>query len=230
VWLPRTYWCYQPVPDTPPVAALPAWQAGQVTFGCLNNFCKVTAPALTAWARLLQELPRARLLLYAPAGSHRQGVREVFASQGVTPERVNFVDRMPLAEYLRLYQEVDVALDPFPYGGGTTTCDALWMGVPVVSLAGPTAVSRGGLSILSNLGLADLVAHAVEQYVRKAVALASDLPRLAELRAGLRQRMQGSPLMDAHRFARDVETAYRSLWAAWVNSCTNNASYDVMRT
>ena len=156
------------------------------------------------------------LLLYAPVGRFRERVREVFAGQGVAAERVSFVGRMPLTEYLRLYQEVDVALDPFPYGGGTTTCDALWMGVPVVSLAGPTAVSRGGLSILSNVGLADLVANDAAQYVRTAVALASDLPRLAELRAGLRQRMQGSPLMDAHRFARDVEAAYRRLWAHWV--------------
>jgi predicted O-linked N-acetylglucosamine transferase (SPINDLY family) len=109
-------------------------------------------------------------------------------------------------------------LDPFPYGGGTTTCDALWMGVPVISLAGPTSVSRSGLSILSNVGLADLAASDVEQYIRRAVELAHDLPRLAELRAGLRQRMRGSPLMDAPRFARDVEAAYRRLWVAWVNA------------
>jgi predicted O-linked N-acetylglucosamine transferase (SPINDLY family) len=106
-------------------------------------------------------------------------------------------------------------LDPFPYGGGTTTCDALWMGVPVVSLAGPLAVGRGGLSILSNVGLADLVAHDDDQYVNLAVSLASDLSRLRELRASLRERMQASPLMDAPRFARHVEAAYRSMWQNW---------------
>jgi predicted O-linked N-acetylglucosamine transferase (SPINDLY family) len=216
VRLPRTYWCYQPLSETPPVTALPAWPSGQVTFGCLNNFCKVTAPALAAWVHVLQELPRARLLLHARGGSHHDRVRALFADHGVAPERVSFVGHVPVAEYLRLYQGVDVALDPFPYGGGTTTCDALWMGVPVVSLAGQTAVGRSGLSILSNVGLADLVANDAAQYVRTAVALASDLPRLAELRAGLRLRMQGSPLMDAPRFARDVEAAYRRLWAHWV--------------
>ena len=109
-----------------------------------------------------------------------------------------------------------MALDPFPYGGGTTTCDALWMGVPVVSLAGQTAVGRGGLSILSNLGLTDLVAHDVRQYVRIAADLANDLPRLGQLRATLRERMQSSPLMDAPRFARGVEAAYRTMWRRWV--------------
>ncbi len=120
-----------------------------------------------------------------------------------------------MAEYFNVYQRIDVALDPFPYGGGTTTCDALWMGVPVVSLAGQTAVGRGGLSILSNLGLPELVAHDAEQYVRIAEGLANDLPRLSNLRATLRQRMQDSPLMDAPRFARNVEAAYREMWRHW---------------
>ena len=156
-----------------------------------------------------------RLLLHAHAGSHRDRVRDLFAQQGISPERLAFADRLPMAEYFQLYHRIDVALDPFPYGGGTTTCDALWMGVPVVSLAGQTAVGRGGLSILSNVGLADLVAYDSEQYVRIAVELASDLPRLSELRATLRERMQGSPLMDAPRFARNVEAAYRAMWRRW---------------
>jgi protein O-GlcNAc transferase len=210
--LPETYWCYQPPDDSPPVSPLPAWQSGGVTFGCLNNFCKVTAPTLVAWSHLLQLLPQARLLLYAQAGSHRDQVRDYFANQGIASDRVRFVGRVPLTEYMRLYQEVDVALDPFPYGGGTTTCDALWMGVPVISRAGSTAVSRSGLSILSNVGLAELVAFDGEQYVQRALELAQDLPRLSVLRASLRQRMQDSPLMDAPRFARNVEAAYRSLW------------------
>jgi predicted O-linked N-acetylglucosamine transferase (SPINDLY family) len=210
--LPETYWCYQPPDDSPPVSRLPAWQSGGVTFGCLNNFCKVTAPTLVAWSRLLQVLPQARLLLHAQAGCHRDRVRDYFANQGIEADRLSFVDRVPLIEYMRLYQEVDVALDPFPYGGGTTTCDALWMGVPVISRAGSTAVSRSGLSILSNVGLAELVAFDGEQYVQRALELAQDLPRLSVLRAGLRQRMQDSPLMDAPRFARNVEAAYRCMW------------------
>ena len=151
VRLPETYWCYRPPIETPPVNALPALEAGHVSFGSLNNFCKVTPPALAAWSRLLQAVPESRLLLHARAGSHRDRVRAFLAEQGISAERVEFVDFLPTAEYFGVYRQIDVALDPFPYGGGTTTCDALWMGVPVVSLAGQTAVGRGGLSILSNL-------------------------------------------------------------------------------
>jgi len=215
VRLPETYWCYRPAGETPPVNALPALEAGHVTFGSLNNFCKVSPPALAAWSRLLQAVPGSTLLLHAQAGSHRDRVRALLAEQGLSAQRLAFVDSLPAAEYYSLYGRIDVALDPFPYGGGTTTCDALWMGVPVVSLAGQTAVGRGGLSILSNLGLPELVAHDAEQYLRIAEELAGDLARLAGLRATLRQRMQNSPLTDAPRFAGNVEAAYRQMWRRW---------------
>jgi protein O-GlcNAc transferase len=215
IWLPETYWCYLPVDQTPPAGELPSLLAGHVTFGCLNNFCKVTPPTLSAWSRLLQAAPGARLVLHAHAGGHRDRVQEFFAQQGVSRERVSFVPVLSPADYFRIYQQIDVALDPFPFGGGTTTCDALWMGVPVVSLAGRTAVGRGGLSILSNLGLNDLVARDSGEYVQKALDLASDAQRLIELRRTLRQRMQNSPLMDAPRFARNVEAAYRAMWRRW---------------
>jgi predicted O-linked N-acetylglucosamine transferase (SPINDLY family) len=213
--LPETYWCYRPVPGCPDVNRLPALASGDVTFGCLNSFCKVTAPTLAAWCRLLASVPQSRIVLHAAGGVGRDRVRRFAAEQGVSPERWTFVDALPLEKYLEVYQQIDVALDPFPYGGGTTTCDALWMGVPVVSLAGQTAVGRGGLSILSNLGLPDLVAHDPQQYVQIAADLAGDLPRLAGLRAALRSRMERSPLMDAPRFARNVEAAYRSMWRRW---------------
>jgi predicted O-linked N-acetylglucosamine transferase (SPINDLY family) len=213
--LPETYWCYRPMDQTPPVNRLPALLTGDVVFGCLNNFCKVTAPTLAAWSRLLQAIPGARLLLHAHNGSHRDRVRDIFRLEGVSPERVAFVSLLPTADYFRTYERIDVALDPFPYGGGTTTCDALWMGVPVVSLAGQTAVGRGGVSILSNVGLPELVAQTPEQYVRIAVELAQDLSRLSELRATLRDRMQASPLMNAPRFTRNVEAAYREMWRRW---------------
>jgi predicted O-linked N-acetylglucosamine transferase (SPINDLY family) len=215
VRLPETYWCYRPLSETPPVSPLPAAREGQITFGCLNNFAKVTVPTLAAWSRILQALPGARLLLHAHAGSHRERVRELFVQECISGDRVVFSDRAPLVEYYRLYERMDVALDPFPFGGGTTTCDALWMGVPVVSLAGQTAVGRAGLSILSNVGLSELVAHDPEQYVRLAVSLAQDLPRLSQLRGSLRERLQASPLMDAPRFARHIETAYRFMWQRW---------------
>ena len=126
-----------------------------------------------------------------------------------------FVGKVRVAVYLQLYQEIDIALDPFPFAGGTTTCDALWMGVPVVSLLGNTAVGRGGFSILSNLGLTELVARSTEEYVQIAAALANDFSRMTELRTTLRPRMERSPLMDAPRFARDMEAAYRQMWMQW---------------
>ncbi len=215
VWLPETYWCYLPVHHRPPVAAAPAARTGYVTFGCLNNFCKVTAPTLAVWSRLLRAVPESRLLLHAHAGGHRQDVLDCLARHGVSPQRVTFVALLPPADYFQTYEDIDVVLDPFPYGGGTTTCDALWMGVPVVSLAGQTAVGRGGLSILSNLGLADLVARDADEYVRLAVELSGNLSRLGELRRTLRERMRASPLMDAPRFACNVEAAYRTMWREW---------------
>jgi predicted O-linked N-acetylglucosamine transferase (SPINDLY family) len=139
-------------------------------------------------------------------------VHDLLAQYGVTSDRVTFAEMAPLAEYYRYYHHIDVALDPFPYGGGTTTCDALWMGVPVVTLAGQTAVGRGGLSILSNLGLTEWVAQDRKQCIQIAQSLAGNLARLGELRATLRDRMRASPLMDAARFARHVEAAYRIRW------------------
>jgi predicted O-linked N-acetylglucosamine transferase (SPINDLY family) len=213
--LAETYWCYRPFEQTPAVNPLPALQTGHVTFGCLNNFCKVTDLTLAAWSCLLRATPGSQLVLHAHAGNHRQRVRDFLTKEGVSPERLTFVGFVPRAEYFRLYGRIDVALDPFPYGGGTTTCDGLWMGVPVVSLAGQTAVGRGGVSILSNLGLTDLVAQDSEQYVRIVVDLANNLPRLSDLRATMRGRMQDSPLTDVPRFTRNIEAAYRLMWQRW---------------
>jgi len=212
------YWCYQPPldpdgdTDCPPVGPSPAAASGRTTFGCLNDFGKVGRPVLEIWCRLLATVPGSRLVLHAPPGSARDGVRAVFAQAGLDPDRVRFLGRVPLAQYLAAYGEIDVALDTFPYGGGRTTCDALWMGVPVVSLTGRTAVGRGGTSILSHLGLSELAAGNADQYVAIAARLGTDLPRLAGLRSGLRERMARSPLMDRDGFARAMEAAYRAMW------------------
>jgi len=215
VRLPETYWCYPPPPEAPPVCALPALENRYITFGCLNNYCKVNSPTFKTWGALLNAVQNARLLLHARPGAHRDRVRSLLSEQGIAPERLMFVDSLPLEKYFQSYHQIDLALDPFPCGGGTTTCDALWMGVPVVSMAGQRAVGRGGLSILSNLGMPELVAQNVEQYVQIAANLASDLPRLSRIRMGLRDQMLASPLMDAPRFARNVETAYREMWHRW---------------
>jgi len=214
VWLPETYWCYQPELDLAP-GPFPALAAGHVTFGCLNNFSKMTPPIVSAWRELLRTTPGSRLLLHARPGAHRERVQKFFAEGGVDPSRVEFVGLLAPEAYLRNYERIDLGLDTFPYVGGTTTCDALWMGVPVVSLAGAAPQSRGGLSILSTIGLAELVAWSPADYVRVAATLAGDLPRLAVLRAGLRERMRQSPLTNAPRFARHVEAVFRSMWQRW---------------
>jgi predicted O-linked N-acetylglucosamine transferase (SPINDLY family) len=223
VRLPETYWCYLPVDDLPP-ARLPTADKDLVIFGCLNNFCKVNEPLLALWARLLASVPQSQLLLHAGEGAHRRRVVDYLHERGVDEQRISFVERLPVKRYFERYQCIDIALDTFPYAGGTTTCDALWMGVPVVSLAGTSAVGRVGVSVLSNLGLPELVAHAPDQYVQIALGLANDLPRLKELRSTLRPRMEASPLMDAPRFARNIEAAYRAMWINWCAQVPAGAS------
>jgi predicted O-linked N-acetylglucosamine transferase (SPINDLY family) len=214
--LPDSWYCYNPQLANPPeVGPLPALAAGRITFACLNNFNKVNASVLTAWSRLLRAVPQSRLFLIADEGELCRRTRERMEREGVDGARVQFLQGMPRLEYFQLYNTIDISLDPFPYNGGTTSCDSLWMGVPVISLAGRTAAGRQGLALLSNLGLPELAAPTVEDYIRIAAALAGDLPRLTRLRAGLRERMRRSPLCDSTRFARNVEAAFREMWKRW---------------
>jgi predicted O-linked N-acetylglucosamine transferase (SPINDLY family) len=218
VRLPQSYWCYRPGGPTPEVAALPADARGRITFGCLNNFAKVSPGALDAWAGILLRVPRSRLLLHVPPGDYREKTLARLIHRGVAREALEFLPRQPWDQYVQVYNSMDIALDPFPFGGGITSCDALWMGVPLVSLAGKTAVGRGGASILNNIALPELLAQDVDQYVRIAAELANDLPRLRHLRTRLRTRMQDSPLMDAPAMAKDLEQAYRRMWVRWCES------------
>jgi predicted O-linked N-acetylglucosamine transferase (SPINDLY family) len=215
VRLPETFWCYDPLTERPAVSELPALGKGHFTFGCLNSFNKTNPAVLAAWAKVLGQVEGSRLVLVARPGATRCRARETFRAAGVEPERVTFFDYIPRLEYLALYREIDLCLDTFPHNGGTTTLDACWMGVPVVTLAGKTAVGRAGLSIATNLQLLEVVARTADEYAAIAVGLARDLPRLARLRSGLRQRMQESALMDAPRFARNLEGAYRGMWRRW---------------
>ena len=210
--LPATFWCYDPLCERPEPNALPAVTEGRVTFGCLNNFCKVSQGTLTLWAQALKALPESRLLLLAPKSEHRGRVLEYLGQDGVEAERIEFVEHRPRNKYLEVYHRIDISLDTLPYNGHTTGLDSLWMGVPVVTRVGRTAVGRAGYSQLSNLGLTELVAWSDDEFVSIVSALAGDLRGLAQLRATLRGRMQASPLMDAPRFARDVEAAFREIW------------------
>ena len=211
--LPDSFWCYDPVNGLDPaVNELPALAAGRVTFGCLNNFCKVNDGVLHLWAAVLNEVPGSRLLLSATEGDHRRRVTATLGREGIAADRVEFVAPVPHLDYLRTYHRIDICLDTSPYNGHTTTLDGLWMGVPVVTLVGRTVVGRAGLSQLTNLGLESLVAYTSEQFVAAAAGLAGDLPRLGELRSTLRTRVRRSPLGNSVRFTRDIEAAYRNAW------------------
>jgi protein O-GlcNAc transferase len=212
LWLPESFWCYAPLGDEPPVNDLPASKNGYTTFGCLNSFKKASDIALELWARVLSAVPDSRLLLVAPPGTARERVRRALAKHDVAEERVELVAPMPRAEYLATYQRIDIGLDPVPYGGGTTSLDAMWMGVPVVTLAGDRATSRAGSSLAQNLGLSEVVARSPEVYIDHAVALATDAQRLAELRQALRPRLAASSLVNAPRFAGHVEDAFFEAW------------------
>ncbi len=214
--LPACAWCYEPPEDAPDVHPR---ENGRITFGSFNAFSKINSRLVAIWAELLKRAPKSRLLLKsAGAGeaSARQRLTGEFAKHGIPAERIEMLGRIAdPRRHLELYQRVDLALDTYPYHGTTTTCEALWMGVPVVSLAGQTHVSRVGVSLLSNVGLPELIAQSADEYVSIAAGLANNLPRLTELRRALRSRMRSSPLMDAPRFAHDIEAAYRQMWQNW---------------
>jgi predicted O-linked N-acetylglucosamine transferase (SPINDLY family) len=213
VRLPDSFWCYSPIPGAPAVSPLPAEaNGGAITFGCLNNFNKISEPVLALWADVLRAVPASRLLLLTTPGSHRQRTLDTLGRFGVEPQRIEFTPGRVPREYLELYHRVDISLDTFPANGHTTSMDSLYMGVPVVTLPGQTAISRGGLSILSMIGLPELIASDRHEFVRIARELSADVPRLSHLRATIRQRMESSPLMDAPRFARGMETAFREMW------------------
>lgn len=215
VWLPDCYWCY-PAPTLPEdEMPLARREPGTPTFGCLNNFAKVTPQTLRLWAELLERVPEARLIVHGRAGIHNERVQSVLGAAGIEAERIICIGSQRYEDYLSTYREIDVALDPFPFAGGTTTCDALWMGVPVVTLVGRTAVSRGGMSLLTHVGLDDLVARTEDEYVAFAARLIHDCDRLATLRHELRPRLEASALMDVDRFVQNLETAYRTMWRSW---------------
>ena len=215
--LPESHLCYRAsrAGEKSRIAPLPAREKGYITFGSFNNFAKVTDKVLHLWAKILRAVPRSRLFLktavFDASDGREEALRRLEAA-GIDLARIRTEGHT--AEYLAAYGEVDIALDTFPYPGGGTTCDALYMGVPVVTLAGTRHGARFGASILANLGLADACcAHTADEYVEKACALAADAAALAVLRRTLRTRMEASPLMDAARYMLHLEAAYEKIWA-----------------
>ena len=218
---PDCWTCFEPPAGYPDPNPSPCSSGQPFTFGCFNNTCKITDEVLAAWGRILLACPGARLRLLAKPGSHRTNLLERLERAGVEPGRVGFAEYLPASAQLSQgallarYHEVDLALDTFPYNGMSTTLDALWMGVPVVTLVGRRNLGRAGLSLLSNVGLDDFAADGVEAYVARAVRAAGDRPGLAAWRAGLRARMRASPLLDAEGFTRKLERGFRDMWVDW---------------
>lgn len=213
---------FDPLLPTPPVSALPAASGFGVTFASLNQTSKLSPRCIQTWARILARVPKSRLLLkgraYADATVAGR-IRSIFARHGIEGRRLDLRGwTVTQATHLDTYRKVDIALDPFPYGGVITTCEAMWMGVPVVSLEGDRVLGRYGSAFLKAVGLAELAAADESAYVDAAVALASDLGKLAETRKTLRSRMAASRLCNGDAYAREVEGAYRRMWRDWCAS------------
>jgi len=241
--LPQTQWVYRPPSNAPDVSPPPAQKNGVVTFGVATNLAKINEPTIEFWTQILRATPGSILaikagglrdrpseaalaispLLARYGGDQvweqlREYLCDLLARGGISQDRLRLEGASPLPDYFNWYSGIDMILDTFPFAGGTTTCHALYMGVPVVTRTGNLSVSRVGSSILHNIGLGELVTETPEEFVKTAMSLAQDRPRLAELRRTLRQRMQQSPLMDEPRFVRNLEAAYRELWQQWCAS------------
>jgi predicted O-linked N-acetylglucosamine transferase (SPINDLY family) len=210
--------CYTPPPAPPPIPPLPARERGHVTFGSFNRAVKITPVVLETWARILHAVPGSRLLLkptMEDAPATRERLLGPLARNGIDLSRIEILGTHQHREHLACFGRIDLQLDTFPHSGGVTTLDGLLMGIPCVTLLGDRPSGRSSASFLTALGLEDLVAHTVDEYVEIAVRLAGDLDRLAHERATLRERLLTSPIGDADQYTRAVEAAYRALWQRW---------------
>ena len=219
--LEHGFLCYQPDSSAPDVAEPPCLIKGHITFGSFNNLTKVTPEVVKAWSEILQAVPGSRLVMKSKQlGNEKTRVRylEMFGKQGIASERIELIGWLPEKEsHLGLYHGIDIALDPFPYNGTTTTCEALWMGVPMVTMLGNRHSGRVGASILTRIGLTDFIADSEPEYTHNAVALAEDHGRLSALRDGMRQRIIASPLYDVKAFTKSIEEAYCMMWDRYVS-------------
>ena len=220
IWrLPNSFLCFAPPAADLPVVPLPAIKTGQVTFGCFNQYSKVTDKVIAVWCDILSGVRGSRLVLKMSALSDDKVVesaRARFAVHGISGDQLVLEGGAPYEEYLASYQDIDIALDPFPYPGGATTIESLWMAVPVLTKRGGLLpLSRQGASLMHNTGLSDWIAADDEDYIAKALAFAGDIDALSYLRAGLRQQVLASPLFDSKRFAGDFEIAMQGMWARY---------------
>jgi predicted O-linked N-acetylglucosamine transferase (SPINDLY family) len=211
--------CFRPLAESPPVSEAPCEKQGFITLGSFNVLDKVSEATLDAWSAVLKRAPDSKLILKSKPladATVRERTHQAFSSRGIDPSRIELIGWAgSLRDHLALYSSIDIALDTFPYNGTTTTCEALWMGVPVVTVRGGVHAARVGASLLSDVGLRELVAADVEGYIQTVAALASDRPRIAKLRAEMRARIQASPLRDEKAFVGRYEAALRTLWRDW---------------
>lgn len=219
VRFPHCFLCYTPPAQCSEVKPPPVVSKGHITYGSFNNLAKINETVVETWARILQKTPKATLFLknkqLADRETHEQ-ILKIFSRHGINPERIILAPMTEsLNEHLDLYGEIDIALDTFPYNGTTTTCEALWMGVPVITLAGETHAGRVGVSLLTTMGLDTLITDSIDAYIEKAVQLAAESERLIELRKSMREGMRNSPLTDAKGFTNSLEDAYRDMWKKW---------------
>lgn len=229
--MPRSFLCYSPPDTAPEVVPPPSERNGYITFGSFNLRTKISAQCIELWALVLKAVPTSRLLLKSVFGFGDETLKaaflESFARHGVASERITLLtSESSLGSHLGRYGDIDIAVDTFPYCGTTTTCEALWMGVPVITLAGDRHVSRVGVSLLNNAGLPELVAADAGAYVQLAVDLAADPERLQTLRSSMRDRLRSSALLDAKGMARDIEGVWRDVWAQYCASASDGALPD----
>jgi protein O-GlcNAc transferase len=221
VRLPHGFLCYKPPEYAPEITKPSVLKAEGITFGSFNHRAKITPIVVKLWSEILTSLPNVKLVLKSRSLSDngtQNLLLEMLLKNGVSPERVKFVGYIPsLLEHLELYNSIDIGLDTFPYNGTTTTCEAMWMGTPVIVLSGQNHISRVGVSLLSNIGLTELIAESTEDYLEKAIKLAGDLKRLQKLQAGLRDMMLRSSLTDDHQFIHALEDVYRKMWLSWLD-------------
>jgi predicted O-linked N-acetylglucosamine transferase (SPINDLY family) len=214
--LPHGFLCYSPLHEPPDVSELPALSNGFITFGSFNNLPKIRPSVIKTWSQLLDKVPNAKLVLKTkPCNDKniRRRIKDLFIKNGVGEDRIvikQYADST--RNHLLQYHDIDIALDTFPYNGTTTTCEALWMGVPTITLAGEHHAGRVGMSLLSQIGLGGMIARDTGHYIALASFLAGDIQRLANLRKGLRNAVSVSPLSDSIAFTRDLENGYREMW------------------
>jgi protein O-GlcNAc transferase len=210
--LPISWNCYNPQSNAAP---RPLSARKEIAFGSLNNPFKLNEATIRLWAQVLTQLPSSRMLILSRSERQKSRIRQIFANAGVAPQRIGFTFPPRREEYLRLYDGIDICLDTLPYNGITTTCDALWMGVPVITLKGQTLAGRGAASVLTAAGHPEWIAQSPHEFVQIATDLAQDRARLEALHRGLRMQLAKSELMNQARFARDIEDAYRRVWREW---------------